>query len=116
VNFAAAFITSDLLVFLMRATAIKLFGVVAVGTQNLESFRKIITNQPTVHRITSANLPAMLSPIIVDVVDLQELWCRLSAARTLVPSVPQNDSIANSSIMFSRTASTQLAISSAGYG
>jgi hypothetical protein len=79
--------------FLVGTHAVKGAGHVAVETERLKAGREPTTHEPSVQDVPADTVQvslAMFGPVVVDVIDGQELLNRLAATRTGPPVVGEH--------------------------
>lgn len=67
--------------------AIVVSTAVAIVTEYLKVCREVVLHDPLIETGADAVYFPLFRPVIVDVVDCQELWLRLSAAEAACPIV-----------------------------
>lgn len=73
------------------------FSPLAIHAKNLEASGEPISYEPAVHLLASPDVgfPLMPCPIVIDVVNAQELRFLLSTASALIPAVSHVNCMAN---------------------
>src|SRR5258708_2575001 len=75
-------IPSLVIVFLTRLKA-KILKPIAVSADKLKAiFRKIILAEPVIETVATANLAAMISTVIINVINREKGWMRLATINT----------------------------------